>query len=116
MRVLTALDWAMGLQDTAELPISLIHRRERFRGLESSYNEVCRLAEAGGVEILVPCEVRAAGGNGRLEAITVENTATASMPRSWQARTSRTAASPRFAISNLPMALGAPVVDGGMSI
>ena len=54
----SALDWAMGLQDTAALPISLIHRRERFRGLESSYNEVCRLAEGGGVEILVPCEVR----------------------------------------------------------
>jgi ferredoxin/flavodoxin---NADP+ reductase len=72
----SALDWAMGLQDTAELPIALIHRRERFRGLESSYNEVCRLAEAGAVEILVPCEVRGAAGNGRLEAITVENTAT----------------------------------------
>ena len=69
----------MGLQDTAALPISLIHRRERFRGLESSYNEVCRLAEGGGVEILVPCEVRAATGNGRLEAITVENTATGEM-------------------------------------
>jgi len=75
----SALDWAMGLQDTAALPISLIHRRERFRGLESSYNEVCRLAEGGGVEILVPCEVRAATGNGRLEAITVENTATGEM-------------------------------------
>src|SRR4029079_13015941 len=51
----SALDWAMGLQDTAALPIAQIHRRERFRGLESSYNEVCRLAEGGGVEILVPC-------------------------------------------------------------
>src|SRR5919197_477810 len=72
----SALDWAMGRQDTAALPIALIHRRERFRGLEPSYHEVCRLAEAGGVEILVPCEVRGASGNGRLEAITVENTET----------------------------------------
>jgi ferredoxin/flavodoxin---NADP+ reductase len=75
----SALDWAMGLQDTAALPVLLIHRRERFRGLESSVSEVRRLAEAGGVEILVPCEVRAASGNGRVEAITVENTDTGEM-------------------------------------
>ncbi len=72
----SALDWAMGLQDTAELPIVLIHRRDRFRGLESSVNEVRRLAGEGRVEILTPFEVRAAHGNGQLEAITVENTAT----------------------------------------
>jgi thioredoxin reductase (NADPH) len=72
----SALDWAMNLQDTAELPITLIHRRDRFRGLESSVNEVRRLADEGRVEILVPCEVRAAAGNGRLEQITVENTET----------------------------------------
>src|SRR4051794_13820001 len=54
----SALDWAMGLQDTAALPIRLIHRRDRFRGLESSQNEVARLAEEGRVEILTPCEVR----------------------------------------------------------
>lgn len=75
----SALDWVLNLQDTAELPITLIHRRDRFRGLESSVNEVRRLAEAGGVEILVPCEVRAASGNGRVESITVENTETGEM-------------------------------------
>jgi ferredoxin/flavodoxin---NADP+ reductase len=72
----SALDWAMGLQDVAEPPILLIHRRDRFRGLESSVNEVRRLAGDGLVEILTPCEVRAALGNGRLEAIAVENTET----------------------------------------
>jgi ferredoxin/flavodoxin---NADP+ reductase len=72
----SALDWAMNLQDTAELPIRLIHRRDRFRGLESSVNEVRRLADEGGVEILTPHEVRGARGNGTLEAITVENTDT----------------------------------------
>src|SRR5205085_1751955 len=75
----SALDWALGLQDTAEPPITLIHRRDRFRGLESSVNEVRRLAEEGRVEIMVPCEVRGASGNGRLEQITVENTATGEM-------------------------------------
>jgi thioredoxin reductase len=72
----SALDWAMNLQDTARLPITLIHRRDRFRGLESSVNEVRRLAEEGTVTILTPHEVRGAEGNGALEAITVENTAT----------------------------------------
>jgi thioredoxin reductase (NADPH) len=72
----SALDWAMGLQEIAEPPILLIHRRDRFRGLESSVNEVRRLADAGKVTILTPCEVRAAAGNGRLEQITVENTET----------------------------------------
>ena len=72
----SALDWAMNLQDTAELPIRLIHRRDRFRGLESSVNEVRRLADEGCVEILTPHEVRGARGNGTLQAITVENTET----------------------------------------
>jgi ferredoxin/flavodoxin---NADP+ reductase len=71
----------MGLQDTAELPIVLIHRRDRFRGLESSVNEVRRLAEEGKVEILTPCEVRAAHGNGRIEAVEVEDTATGDVRR-----------------------------------
>src|ERR1043166_2709314 len=66
----SALDWAMNLQDTAALPIVLIHRRERFRGLESSVNEVRRLADEGRVDIMVPCEVRAAAGDGRLGEIT----------------------------------------------
>jgi ferredoxin/flavodoxin---NADP+ reductase len=77
----SALDWAMNLQDTAELPITLIHRRDRFRGLESSVNEVKRLADQGAVRILTPHEVRDAHGNGLLEAITVENTETGEFER-----------------------------------
>lgn len=77
----SALDWAMNLQDTAELPITLIHRRDRFRGLESSVNEVRRLESEGRVRILTPHEVRSAEGNGTLEAITVENTSTGEFER-----------------------------------
>jgi thioredoxin reductase len=77
----SALDWAMGLQDTCELPIMLIHRRDRFRGLESSVNEVRRLEAEGRVRILTPHEVRNAEGNGRIEAIHVENTATGETER-----------------------------------
>jgi thioredoxin reductase len=43
----SALDWTLGLQDTARLPITLVHRRERFRALESSVKEAHRLEEEG---------------------------------------------------------------------
>ena len=36
----SALDWTINLQGTASGPIHLVHRRDRFRGLESSQSEV----------------------------------------------------------------------------
>jgi ferredoxin/flavodoxin---NADP+ reductase len=72
----SALDWTLGLQDTAQLPITLVHRRERFRALEASVKEARRLEEEGKVRILVPSEVRAIHGDGSIQAITVENTVT----------------------------------------
>src|SRR3954468_6511249 len=71
----SALDWTLGLQDTASMPIALVHRRDRFRALESSVNEARRLADVGRVRIMTPCEVREGHGNGRIEAVTIENTA-----------------------------------------
>lgn len=70
----SALDWTLGLQDTAALPIALVHRRDRFRALESSVNEARELEGKGGVRILVPCEVRGVEGDGRIESVVVENT------------------------------------------
>jgi thioredoxin reductase len=72
----SALDWTLGLQDTADLPITLVHRRERFRALETSVKEARRLEEEGKVRICVPSEVREIHGDGQLEAVTVENTST----------------------------------------
>ena len=71
----SALDWTLGLQDTARLPITLVHRRERFRALETSVNEARRLEAEGKVRIVAPAEVRGIGGNGRLETVTLEQTA-----------------------------------------
>jgi ferredoxin/flavodoxin---NADP+ reductase len=70
----SALDWTLGLQDTARLPITLIHRRDRFRALESSVNEARRLEEEGKVRIIVPSEVREIRGNGEVEKLVIENT------------------------------------------
>ena len=71
----SALDWTLGLQDTAALPITLIHRRERFRALESSVSAARRLEQEGKVRIVVPAEVREIRGNGGVESVLVENTA-----------------------------------------
>ena len=70
----SALDWTLGLQDTARPPIALVHRRDRFRALESSVNEAKELESAGRVRIMTPCEVREIHGDGHISAVTIENT------------------------------------------
>ena len=71
----SALDWTLGLQDTVRPPIALVHRRDRFRALESSVNEAKELESAGRVRIMTPCEVREIHGDGHISAVTIENTA-----------------------------------------
>jgi thioredoxin reductase len=70
----SALDWTLGLQDTARLPIVLVHRRYKFRALETSVNEARRLEQEGAVRILTPHEVRDVHGDGRIKAVTIEKT------------------------------------------
>lgn len=70
----SALDWTLGLQDTARLPITLVHRRERFRALETSVKEARELEEEGKVRICAPAEVREVHGDGSLRTVTVEDT------------------------------------------
>jgi ferredoxin/flavodoxin---NADP+ reductase len=77
----SALDWTLGLQDTAKLPIALIHRRDRFRALESSVSEARELEDRGHVRILTPYEVREVHGDGSIEAVSVENTSTGEFER-----------------------------------
>jgi thioredoxin reductase (NADPH) len=72
----SALDWTLGLQDTARHPIALVHRRDNFRALESSVTEARALEGEGRIRIMTPCEVRAVHGDGRLESVTIENTKT----------------------------------------
>jgi thioredoxin reductase len=77
----SALDWTLGLQDTAELPITLVHRRDRFRALETSLNEARKLESEGAVRILTPHEVREVHGDGSIEAVSIENTSTGELER-----------------------------------
>src|SRR5207245_1091705 len=70
----SALDWALGLQDTARTPIALVHRRDNFRALESTVNEARELECEGRVRIMTPCEGAVVHGDGHISAVTVENT------------------------------------------
>jgi ferredoxin/flavodoxin---NADP+ reductase len=72
----SALDWTLGLQDTARGPISLVHRRDRFRALEASVNEARELEGQGRVRIMTPCEVREVHGDGSIQGVSIENTET----------------------------------------
>jgi thioredoxin reductase len=77
----SALDWTLGLQDTARTPIALVHRRDKFRALESSMNEARELESEGRVRILTPCEVREIHGDGSIEGVSIENTETGEVVR-----------------------------------
>jgi ferredoxin/flavodoxin---NADP+ reductase len=77
----SALDWTLGLQDTARAPIALVHRRDRFRALETSVNEARELESEGRVRILTPCEVREIHGDGSIEGVSIENTETGEVER-----------------------------------
>ena len=77
----SALDWTLGLQDTARAPIALVHRRDRFRALESSMNEAKKLEAEGRVRILTPHEVREVHGDGSIQAVSIENTTTGEVER-----------------------------------
>jgi ferredoxin/flavodoxin---NADP+ reductase len=77
----SALDWTLGLQDTARAPIALVHRRDRFRALESSLNEAKKLEAEGRVRILTPHEVREVHGDGLIQAVSIENTTTGEVER-----------------------------------
>ena len=49
-------------------PIALVHRRDKFRALETSVNEAKQLENEGRVKILTPYEVRAVHGDGHISA------------------------------------------------
>jgi thioredoxin reductase (NADPH) len=69
----SALDWTLGLQDVISHPLTLVHRRDRFRALEHSVTQMRELAGHGKVNLMVPCEVTAIHGNGAITGVTVTN-------------------------------------------
>ncbi|MCW2923540.1 MAG: FAD-dependent pyridine nucleotide-disulfide oxidoreductase [Thermoleophilia bacterium] len=69
----SALDWTLGLQDVVAHPITLVHRRDRFRALEHSVTQMRALVEEGKVDLRVPCEVTAIHGSDHVQSVTIAN-------------------------------------------
>jgi thioredoxin reductase (NADPH) len=67
----SALDWSIFLSNVAS-EVTLIHRRNEFRGALDSVEKVQELKNQGKINLITPAEVTAIHGNGVVNAITVE--------------------------------------------
>ena len=67
----SALDWSIFLSDVAE-EVTLIHRRNEFRGALDSVEKVQELKLLGKINLVTPGQVVELHGENRLEAITIE--------------------------------------------
>ncbi|MDG5490008.1 NAD(P)/FAD-dependent oxidoreductase [Psychroserpens sp. SPM9] len=66
----SALDWSIFLADIAS-EVTLIHRRNEFRGALDSVERVQELKLLGKINVMTPAEVTAIHGNNHVEAVTV---------------------------------------------
>ncbi len=67
----SALDWAVFLSEVAS-EVTLIHRRNEFRGALDSVEKVQELKLLGKINLITPAEVIALHGNQKLEGVTIE--------------------------------------------
>ena len=66
----SALDWTIFLADVASR-VTLVHRRNEFRGHLDSVEKVQELKNLGKINLITPAEVTAIYGNERLESIEI---------------------------------------------
>lgn len=66
----SALDWSIFLANVAS-EVTLIHRRNEFRGTLDSVEKVKELKDLGKINLITPAEVTALYGNKQLEGVTV---------------------------------------------
>lgn len=71
----SALDWSIFLADVAE-EVTLVHRRNEFRGALDSVEKVQQLKNEGKINLITPSEVVALKGDNQLEGVIVMNTET----------------------------------------
>jgi len=67
----SALDWAIELSNNSN--VQLIHRRDEFRGAESSVNKVKQLEKEGKVEILTQYQLSSIEGKNKIESIDIKH-------------------------------------------
>jgi len=66
----SALDWTIFLEPIAS-SVTLVHRRNEFRGAFDSVDKVQELKNAGRIHLITPAEVTALKGKDKLEGITI---------------------------------------------
>ena len=66
----SALDWTIVLAELAQ-KVTLIHRRNEFRGALDSVEKVQALKDQNKIQLITPAEVTALKGNTQLETVTV---------------------------------------------
>jgi thioredoxin reductase (NADPH) len=70
-----AIDWAIILAEIAQ-KVFIIHRRDKFRAMNASMNQIQSLVAQNRLELVTPYQlIGLAGQNGQLEAIKVQNMA-----------------------------------------
>ena len=67
----SALDWAIELSKFSE--ITLIHRREEFRGSNHSFETAKKLEKEGKLKIKTPFQINSIEGQSKISAITIKN-------------------------------------------
>ena len=73
----SALDWAIFLSDVAS-EVSLVHRRNEFRGALDSVEKVSELAKEGKINLITEAEVVGLKGEGKLESVVIRHKGEAS--------------------------------------
>ena len=68
----SALDWTIFLADVAK-EVTLVHRREKFRGAPDSAEKVVHLAQEGKIQLKTNAQVTGLHGNGKLNAVTISH-------------------------------------------
>lgn len=68
----SALDWTIFLADVAE-EVTLIHRRQSFRGAPDSVEKVVELAESGRISLMTDSQAIGLNGNGKLTDVIIKH-------------------------------------------
>jgi len=67
----SALDWTIELSNNSK--VQLIHRRDEFRGVQSSINKVKQLEKEGKVEILTQYQLSSVKGENKIKSIEIKH-------------------------------------------
>ena len=65
----SALDWAIEL--SANSKVQLIHRRDEFRGAQSSFEKVKELSKQGKIELLTKYQLKSIEGESKIKSISI---------------------------------------------